>query len=164
MQFIQLGLMKKQWKISLNLTKPRKFMKILKILPILTLSACSYNGTMGVHDEFEVSTRDNLWSPSVTLVKGPDGKTNIVGGQSIASQLSSTASSAVLGYFLSSGLEDSGDQTTLNNGNSNANSLKSGDQTSINVNKSNLTNKNLQQQGQTLGGHHNDGLENNIGH
>lgn len=151
-----------------------KILKILFILGISTLSACSYNGTMGMHDEFEVSTRDNLWSPSVTLVKGPDGKTNIVGGQSIASQLSSTASSAVLGYFLQEGLEDSGDQTTLNNGNSNSNSnlnlnsnknlAKGGDSNAINVNKNTLTNKPIMQQGQTLGGKYNDGLENNIGH
>jgi hypothetical protein len=88
---------------------------IFLVLPFL-LSACSYNGQLGSHDQFEVNSRTELFAPSVTVITEKEsGRSQVVGGQSVISQLQGAASAAIFGSFVSSGLKGSGDNVTSNN-------------------------------------------------
>lgn len=99
----------------------------------ILVSGCSYNGTTGIRDQIEVSTRSELFAPSVTIVIDKEtGKEYVFSGSSIMGQLSGPAAVAVGMDKIGSGLKKSG--TSINNINSDsvsntANSLS--DSTSI---------------------------------
>lgn len=93
-------------------------MKYILLITSLLLTACSYNGSLGKHDQFEVNSRTELFAPSVTVVTDKStGHSQLVGGQSVVSQLQGAASAAIFGSFVSSGLKGSGDSsnTTISN-------------------------------------------------
>lgn len=93
-------------------------MKYILLITSLLLTACSYNGSLGKHDQFEVNSRTELFAPSVTVVTDKaTGHSQLVGGQSVVSQLQGAASAAIFGSFVSSGLKSSGDSssTTISN-------------------------------------------------
>lgn len=91
-------------------------MKYLFLVITLLTTACSYNGQLGSHDQFEVNSRTELFAPSVTVITEKEsGRSQVVGGQSVVSQLQGAASAAIFGSFVSSGLKSSGDNVTSNN-------------------------------------------------
>lgn len=104
-------------------------MKYIALLIVAFItSACSYNGTMGARDEIEVSSRTELFAPSVTIIKDKEtGLNQVVGGQSAISQVQGTAGAAIGGYFIGEGLGKSGDkisnQVSPSATNSNSNNL-----------------------------------------
>ena len=84
-------------------------MKKIIIPFLMMLTACSYDGYLGKHDQFEVNSRTELFAPSVTVVTDRStGYSQVVGGQSVVSQLQGAASAAIFGSFVSSGLKGSG--------------------------------------------------------
>ena len=88
-------------------------MKYIILITSLLLTACSYNGSLGKHDEFQVNSRTELFAPSVTVVTDVEsGRSQVIGGQSVVSQLQGAASAAIFGSFVSSGLKGSGDSVT----------------------------------------------------
>ena len=98
----------------------------LTLLSIALLSAqgCSFTTTMGENDEWLVHSSTQLFAPSVTVVeKVSDGYIQTIGGQSMFSQVSGPAASAVGMYFIGQGLGDSGISTT--NSTSTTNNLQS---------------------------------------
>lgn len=106
-------------------------MKYPLIFLSFLLTACSYNGSLGKHDQFEVNSRTELFAPSVTVVTDKStGHSQLVGGQSVVSQLQGAASAAIFGSFVSSGLKGSGDSTsnsstTISNSTSRSNQAQS---------------------------------------
>lgn len=128
--------------------------KIIIALPLLMLQACAYNSTMGQDDRFQVATTASLFAPSVTTVvdtKNPDALPSTYAGPSIAGQIAQAAGTTAAGAFVGHGLGKSGTQVNQHSGGASSSSVSGA------VSSSKSTQ--LQGQGQTLGGHHNDGLE-----
>ena len=91
-------------------------MKLITILSLLLLSACSYHSTMGNNDRFQVDSMASLFAPSITTVT--DIETNTAShyaGPSIMGQTLNAAGTVAGGYLLGAGIAKSGD--SINNQN-----------------------------------------------
>ncbi len=91
-------------------------MKLYYTFLALLVTGCSYNGTTGLRDQIEVSTRSELFAPSVTIVVDNEtGKEYVFSGSSIMGQLSGPAAVAVGMDKIGSGMRKSGTNVTNNN-------------------------------------------------
>ena len=92
-------------------------MKLITILSLLLLSACSYHSTMGNNDRFQVDSMASLFAPSITTVT--DVETNTAShyaGPSIIGQTLNAAGTVAGGYLLGAGIAKSGDSISNTNG------------------------------------------------
>lgn len=76
---------------------------------------------MGTNDEWTVTSSTQLFAPSATIVeRANDHYTQVIGGQSIISQIQGAAAATVGGYFIGQGLSNR-QGTVINDSSTNAN-------------------------------------------
>lgn len=135
-------------------------MKKAILIPAILMSGCAYNSTMGVNDRFQVASTTSLFAPSVTTVVdtlNPDVTPPTFAGQSLFTQLGAVAGPVAGGYLLGNGIGKA--KTNVSQGGAVSGSVSGAVSKSNSSARQNQGQVQLQGQGQTLGGHHNDGLE-----
>lgn len=90
-------------------------MKLITIVTLLFLSACSYHSTMGEKDRFHVDSTASFFAPSVTTVVDTRTDTaSTYAGPSIAGQVLNAAGTVAGGYLLGAGIAKSGNTSVSN--------------------------------------------------